>query len=426
MHSLTRLVAFVKKRTFLSIALATTLAASMALFTGCGSTSSVKTIATNPGVGRVDGVPVTALTFNRGDKVTITGSDGGYYWVEYAGEDKTANAQGKGVSRVLVEKRLVRAASEEREFESYTVYTKDGAQLFANAYFEGDVIAEPDLDTEVEVLDVFDRVLLVKLPSGETGYMSSMYVGTEPEPEVEYSYGYGYGYGGGYSGGYSGGSSGWEGGEVDTGTPDTGSDGDDISLASLALGARHFLIPVAYADEVAAEPTGEAMILADGTRSYLGFIMRDQAIAFVAEPQGEIPEGQVQLLMNDMVGLVPANFVRSESEAPYEAWVAYTDGGSRFFSDFNLNYEEFTCGYNDEIEVLDNLGSCILVRYNDTIGYMYRDSVSEEPFEEPEEPVYYGGGYSGGYSGGYGVGGNTGSSDDVIGGAIGGWTGELL
>ncbi|MDO4289878.1 MAG: hypothetical protein Q4C41_01430 [Eggerthellaceae bacterium] len=304
------------------------------------------------------------------------------------------------------------------------------------------------------------------------------------------------------SGGNGGGSSqtdGWTGGSIDTSTDNSGSDGGDIvltdptteevaSAAFLSAGlptakagsllplpiepttaAPAFTIKVtrmigsliapiqmAYADEANSSDANVAdnlaIVLSDHIPTYAAWFSRNDAVAVAdlseasEEELASIPSDMTKIVVNDQWAFVPTNLIRLDSQEPYTSWEGFAAAGAGFYPNYALLGEATTLDLNQTVTVLDDLNTCYVVSLEGTLGYMAKDQVSTEAYEEPatEEPTYSDGyddySYYGGYSyydgsssgGGANEGsgsvdaGNTGSSETVIEDAIGGWTEEKL
>ena len=77
-------------------------------------------------------------------------------------------------------------------------------------------------------------------------------------------------------------------------------------------------------------------------------------------------------------GLVEKNLIRMTSEPAYEAWTGYAGNKSELYDNFRLTGEPVkTLQSNAQVEVLDDLGYCYLVRDEDTTGYIALEKVSK-------------------------------------------------
>lgn len=77
-------------------------------------------------------------------------------------------------------------------------------------------------------------------------------------------------------------------------------------------------------------------------------------------------------------GLVEKNLIRMNSDPAYETWTGYAAHKSIIYDNCRLAGEALkTLQSNAKVEVLDELGYCYLVRYEEMTGYMATDKVSK-------------------------------------------------
>lgn len=433
---------------------------------------------------KVDNVLVPHKELARGDVLEnvqeaeeLTGAYAGSYW----------RAELNGAT-VYVEKSRVRT-SDQAAFEEWVGYATADAIIYAKPDFSGDDIRTLVLNEEVAVLDEIGDVLFVRNVDGYEGYMPADKVmrekaeETEPEDVSSYSYNYGYSndysYGGGsWSGGSgsSGDSGGSGGSSSDSAAPapstggSTSGDGDEMTLpTSLVPSAGKFLLGVeyAYADEVAGEGAASAegaetsadqdliaaqgvtaVVLLDGTQTYLGILNRGDEVTVKVDDLFDFPESAAQLagdgtasgaeaaddasggasgaaveegaddaadaseagvsqeeldaaaaagedvsagsedmctvLINDQEVLLPERILRLEDAAAYEPWTGYAAEGATLFSDYALSTGAIELGLNQELTIVDEAGSVLVVERDGAFYCIDAAFMAKEPFEEPE------------------------------------------
>ena len=394
-----------------------------------------------------------------------------YYRAEYNGET------------VYIAKNLVRT-SEEKAPEQWIGYAAEGAIIYANPDFSGDDILTLQLNEEVTVLDSFGDLLFVRNADGFEGYMPADKVMKERAPEASepesstggYSapaYDYGYSYGGGSSsgGGASSGGGTSSGGQGSS-TGATVGDGDEMTMpVSASVRRDPFLmgVGVAYADEIGSSDSDGAVtatVLVDGAQTYSCILNRgDEVVVKVDElfgfsesaseasetvlgesaassgsassssepsPRGasddeakssESSEDLCTVVVNDREVLLPERILKLEGSTEYEPWTGYAADDAALYSDYLLTKEAAKLSLNQEIEVVDSIGTALVVKFEGRAYCVDVASVLTEKHEDPqpegEEEIagdagasdgsaYYEPQYS--YGGGSSSGGNAGSS----------------
>lgn len=79
-------------------------------------------------------------------------------------------------------------------------------------------------------------------------------------------------------------------------------------------------------------------------------------------------------------GLVEKNLVRPEEEAPYVPWTGYAYHNAEVYDNYRLTGKaEKILATNTEVEVLDDLGHCVLVNHEGSIGYMKQELLAKNP-----------------------------------------------
>lgn len=128
--------------------------------------------------------------------------------------------------------------------------------------------------------------------------------------------------------------------------------------------------------------TRSAEALVPNTAFYLVFLNRGQTVEVV----GAYDETYWVIRLETGYGLVEGALLRMESEAPYEAWTGYTNWNAQTYPDKYM-LEAGTATRGAQVEVLDELTECYLVRLEGELCYMPKSQVSRWP-------VTYGGGGS--------------------------------
>lgn len=79
-------------------------------------------------------------------------------------------------------------------------------------------------------------------------------------------------------------------------------------------------------------------------------------------------------------GLVEKNLVRMTTEPAFEAWTGYAYHNATIYDNYRLAGEPVQkLSTNTQVEVLDDLGWCYLVSYDNTSGYMTPESLAGKP-----------------------------------------------
>ena len=79
-------------------------------------------------------------------------------------------------------------------------------------------------------------------------------------------------------------------------------------------------------------------------------------------------------------GLVEKNLVRIEGEPEYTPWTGYAYQNAQVHSNYRLAGSPVkTLTANTQVEVLDDLGWCVLVTYDGNTGYMRQESLAKKP-----------------------------------------------
>lgn len=327
-----------------------------------------------------------------------------------------------------------------------------------------------------------DKVMKEKAPEASESESST---GGYSAPAYDYGYSYGGGSssggGGAISTAPSGGSTSGGGGSAGGGTSSGGQgsstgatvgDGDEMTMpVSASVRRDPFLlgVGVAYADEIGSSDSDGAVtatVLVDGAQTYSCILNRgDEVVVKVDElfgfsesaseasetalgesaassgsasssseplPRGasddeakssESSEDLCTVVVNDREVLLPERILKLEGSAEYESWTGYAAEDAALYSDYLLTKEAAKLSLNQEIEVVDSIGTALVVKFEGRAYCVYTASVLTEKHEDPQPEgeeenagdagasdgyAYYEPQYN--YGGGSSSGGNAGSS----------------
>lgn len=313
-----------------------------------------------PGTVRLDGAGAVYTTLDRGAELEVIGTIRDYYVVSL--DDV----------KLLVEKRFLRLDSEAAP-EAREAYAGTDCEVFSDVYMQGEAGEVLALNTQVTILEELGNCILIEY-DGKLGYVNADALTSSPTQIYYYG-------GGGSSGGSSGGGG---------GAPTTGADGGDIVL-SLKLGLNATLVFMSYMDG-GIEPMSAAtgMILADGVELYLDIFTYNDTVKVVSV-DGDI----CTVLVNGNLGTMSKWMLRLSGEEAYMPWTGYASNSPVLYDNYKLSGTGTELVANAELTVLDEFEGVYLVRYEEQIAFISKDSISTDPVVYS----YYGGG-DGGYSGG--------------------------
>ena len=79
-------------------------------------------------------------------------------------------------------------------------------------------------------------------------------------------------------------------------------------------------------------------------------------------------------------GMVEKNLIRLEGEAPFETWTGYSYQNAEVYDNYRMTGEPVKkLPSNTKVEVLDDLGWCLLVRCDGVDGYMKPEKLAKSP-----------------------------------------------
>lgn len=316
-----------------------------------------------PGTVRLLKLPVVWTVLNRGDEVDVVGEEDGYYIVELDGRKQYVD------SRLV---RLDRDAVIDIE-AGRTVYAKSKAFIYETALLDGEAVANPALNEEMELLDELKGISYVDY-QGIKGYIASELL-SETKTSLYQDWG-------GYSGGGGGAPAGGGGG---------GADGGEIALGYYVHPRdEHILVKLSGKTD-----SQRGLVFSDNTEVYVTFLEKDDTVRVV-----EKKDDYAAILFEDSILVIPGYAVRMKDEDAFRQWTGFAKSGAELFTDYNMKDEQQLLAQNTKLTVIDEFENCFLVETEESTGYIAKDSISET-----EIAVYWGGGYSdgGGSSGGGGA-----------------------
>lgn len=150
-------------------------------------------------------------------------------------------------------------------------------------------------------------------------------------------------------------------------------------------------------------------------------------------------ENLCTVIVNEQEVTMPEKLLRLEDEPAYEAWMGYALEGAVLYSDYELTSAAEELEVNEELNVVDFVGSVLVVETDSGVFYLDGALVSTEPVEVPEDepseepsdepasidsgyvaPSYSGGGSAGGSGSGHSSGGSGASTPTDVGSSGGG------
>ena len=159
--------------------------------------------------------------------------------------------------------------------------------------------------------------------------------------------------------------------------------------------------PTAEATTEATEPetttealpeTAEALVLADHVPAVLLFKDRGETLDIV----GDYDEVHYVVKTEPGYGLVEKVLVRTEGQEVFESWKGYARYNTQMFDNFRLSGEPLqVLIQNTEVQVLEDLGDCLLIELEEGSGFVKKEQISQWP-------ITGGGGSDGGSGGGGG------------------------
>ena len=135
--------------------------------------------------------------------------------------------------------------------------------------------------------------------------------------------------------------------------------------------------------------TEDGVILADHVPAVLAILSRGDAVDVV----GEYDESYYVVKLETGYGLVEKQLLAFSDTEPYEAWTGYAYWNANVYPSCHLSGTPVqVLSTNTQVEVLDDLGGCLVVKVGEITGFMKPDSVARNPIRSQ-------GGSSGGSGG---------------------------
>ena len=147
--------------------------------------------------------------------------------------------------------------------------------------------------------------------------------------------------------------------------------------------------------------TEEGTILADHVPAILAVFSRGDTLDVV----GEYDESHYVVQLENGYGLVEKQLLAMANAPAYETWTGYARWDAKVFDNFRLSGTPVKAlSTNIRVEVLDDLGECLVVRVGDITGFVSAKTVSKYPIpsggSDSDSGSGGGGGSGGGSSGG--------------------------
>ena len=137
--------------------------------------------------------------------------------------------------------------------------------------------------------------------------------------------------------------------------------------------------------------TVEGIVPVDGVPSVLTTLSRGDTINVV----DSFDEKHCVIKTESGYGLVEKNLVRMMHEPVYESWTGYAANNTAVYGNYRLSGEAVTTlKRNARVDVLEDLGNCYLICYEEETGYVSADKIGKNRQSSG------GGGSGGGSSGG--------------------------
>ena len=150
--------------------------------------------------------------------------------------------------------------------------------------------------------------------------------------------------------------------------------------------------------------TAEVLVLADHVPAILTFKNRGDTLDIV----GDYDEEHYVVKTESGFGLVQKVLVRAAGQEPYESWKGFARYNAMLYDNLELRGEPKVLAQNTETEVLEDLGTCLLVRLEESMGLVKKDQISRWRIQDG------GGSGDSGPSDGSGGGGNQGQDGGDI------------
>lgn len=138
--------------------------------------------------------------------------------------------------------------------------------------------------------------------------------------------------------------------------------------------------------EAPTEPEGQpGAVLYDGTQVLCALLNREDTVQILGEE-----EEYYRIATENGEGLVEKRLIRAEGQEAYAPHDGYASASAPFYDNYHLVGEATILNLNTKLQVLEDLGGCMLVRCGEILGYMAPDRIMAYPY------TYQGGGNNNG------------------------------
>lgn len=347
----------------------------------------------------------------------------------FAGKYYKGTIDGK---TVYVAKSDVRLSTEKTPDE-WTGYALVDATVYKNSNLTGDDFVALNLNDELTVLDSFDNLCYVRTSDGYEGFVAADKLSKEQSIENAYeatvtsegdalasdattdtttsdgstyssAYNNSYYSGTTYSGGTTyttpstTGSSDTATGGTSSDTPtdtsgsgevvspgdtsdtgDTGGTGD--TSGDTSGNGSWFGIPYAYGDEVSSELS--ATVLKSDVKTYECLLSADQS--FEVESEGLRRATSCSVAFDGGTVALAKNILTFEDDASYDEWTGYAMAGAVLYNDCQLIIPVRTLVVNEPLSVVNETDFSLVVKLDNNLYCVAKDSVSKEEISQPVE-----------------------------------------
>ena len=135
--------------------------------------------------------------------------------------------------------------------------------------------------------------------------------------------------------------------------------------------------PTEAPTEAPTEPVPDcvnAVVQVDNAPAVLALLSRGDTVDVV----GEYDEDHYVVKTESGYGLIEKQLLRMSGEAAYEVWTGYAYGGAPMYDNYQLTGEAIqSLNLNTQVEVLEELKYCYVVKLGETVGYMAKSQVSK-------------------------------------------------
>lgn len=135
-------------------------------------------------------------------------------------------------------------------------------------------------------------------------------------------------------------------------------------------------VPPTTEETIPVPELSTAYAMVDKTPAILDTLLRDDVVDVV----GEYDEDHYVIKTDLGYGLVKKEMLRLDGEAAYATWTGYAYYNAAVYTNFYLIGEPMqNLKQNTQVEVLDDLGYCLVVRLDDVTGFMNKTSLAKGP-----------------------------------------------